>query len=72
MLESAVGAVGYVIRKFNQVRENDQSSQSRFETSGLRSSDYRAHQRFKIRVALNSYSRPEKGDKIVFFFGANE
>lgn len=31
MLESAVGAVGYVIRKLNQVRENDRSSQSRFE-----------------------------------------
>jgi aspartate/methionine/tyrosine aminotransferase len=31
MLESAVGAVGYVIRKLNQVRENDHSSQSRFE-----------------------------------------
>src|SRR5690242_9525287 len=31
MLESAVGAVGYVIRKLNQVRENV-SSQSRFET----------------------------------------
>ena len=31
MLESSVGAVGYVIRKLNQVRENDQSSQSRFE-----------------------------------------
>src|SRR4029453_9870490 len=31
MLESAVGAVGYVIRKFNQVRENDHSPQSRFE-----------------------------------------
>ena len=31
MLESAVGAVGYVIRKLNQVPENDQSSQSRFE-----------------------------------------
>ena len=32
MLESAVGAVGYVIRKLNQVRENVSSSQSRFET----------------------------------------
>jgi hypothetical protein len=32
MLESAVGAVGYVIRKLNQVRENVASSQSRFET----------------------------------------
>src|SRR4029453_6983370 len=32
MLESAVGAVGYVIRKLNQVRENVPSSQSRFET----------------------------------------
>ena len=31
MLESAVGAVGYVIRKLNQVRENGPSSQSRFE-----------------------------------------
>src|SRR5437016_12745124 len=31
MLESAVGAVGYVIRKLNQVRENVSSSQSRFE-----------------------------------------
>jgi hypothetical protein len=31
MLESAVGAVGYVIRKLNQVRENDHSPQSRFE-----------------------------------------
>ncbi len=31
MLES-VGAVGYVIRKLNQVRENVSSSQSRFET----------------------------------------
>jgi len=31
MLES-VGAVGYVIRKLNQVRENASSSQSRFET----------------------------------------
>jgi len=31
MLESAVGAVGYVIRKLNQVRENVPSSQSRFE-----------------------------------------
>jgi hypothetical protein len=31
MLESAVGAVGYVIRKLNQVRENGASSQSRFE-----------------------------------------
>jgi hypothetical protein len=32
MLESAVGAVGYVIRKLNQVRKNDIPSQSRFET----------------------------------------
>lgn len=32
MLESAVGAVGYVIRKLNQVRENVSSSESRFET----------------------------------------
>src|SRR6266513_852114 len=31
MLESAVGAVGYVIRKLNQVRENGDASQSRFE-----------------------------------------
>ena len=31
MLESAVGAVGYVIRKLNQVRENVSSSQTRFE-----------------------------------------
>src|SRR5438445_4107760 len=31
MLESAVGAVGYVIRKLNQVRENVLPSQSRFE-----------------------------------------
>jgi hypothetical protein len=31
MLESAVGAMGYVIRKLNQVRENGPSSQSRFE-----------------------------------------
>src|SRR5438876_10013516 len=31
MLESAVGAVGYVIRKLNQVRENVSSSQPRFE-----------------------------------------
>src|SRR5437773_6434268 len=31
MLESAVGAVGYVIRKLNQVRENLSPSQSRFE-----------------------------------------
>jgi hypothetical protein len=31
MLESAVGAVGYVIRKLNQVRENVPSSQSHFE-----------------------------------------
>ncbi|HEY4255731.1 MAG TPA: hypothetical protein VGM66_00770 [Candidatus Udaeobacter sp.] len=31
MLESAVGAVGYVIRKLNQVRENDHIAQSRFE-----------------------------------------
>ena len=31
MLESAVGAVGYVIRKLNQGRENDLVSQSRFE-----------------------------------------
>ena len=31
MLESAVGAVGYVIRKLNAVRENGPSSQSRFE-----------------------------------------
>ena len=31
MLESAVGAMGYVIRKLNQVRENVSSSQSRFE-----------------------------------------
>src|SRR5438876_11736485 len=32
MLESAVGAVGYVIRKLNQVRDNVLASQSRFET----------------------------------------
>ena len=31
MLQSAVGAVGYVIRKLNQVRENVSSSQPRFE-----------------------------------------
>src|SRR5436189_838476 len=31
MLESAVGAVGYVIRKLNQVRESSHTSQSRFE-----------------------------------------
>jgi hypothetical protein len=31
MLESAVGAVGYVIRKLNQVRESGDTSQSRFE-----------------------------------------
>jgi hypothetical protein len=31
MLESAVGAVGYVIRKLNQVRDGDLASQSRFE-----------------------------------------
>jgi hypothetical protein len=31
MLEPAVGAVGYVIRKLDQVRENVPSSQSRFE-----------------------------------------
>src|SRR5216110_708263 len=31
MLESAVGAVGYVIRKLNQVRENSDTSQARFE-----------------------------------------
>ena len=31
MLESAVGAVGYVIRKLNQVRENVSPSQSRLE-----------------------------------------
>ena len=31
MLEPAVGAVGYVIRKLTQVRENVPSSQSRFE-----------------------------------------
>src|SRR5438067_2176004 len=31
MLASAVGAVGYVIRKLNQVRENLSPSQSRFE-----------------------------------------
>ena len=31
MLESAVGAVGYVIRKLNQVRGSDHSPQSRFE-----------------------------------------
>ena len=31
MPESAVGAVGYVIRKLNQVRENVLPSQSRFE-----------------------------------------
>jgi hypothetical protein len=31
MLESAVGAVGYVIRKLNQVREKVPSSQSHFE-----------------------------------------
>src|SRR5438552_14405911 len=32
MLESAVGAVGYVIRELNQVRENVLPSQSRLET----------------------------------------
>src|SRR6266436_1286249 len=31
MLESAVGAVGYVIRKLNQVRQSGDTSQSRFE-----------------------------------------
>jgi hypothetical protein len=31
MLESAVGAVGYVIRKLNQVRESGDISQARFE-----------------------------------------
>jgi hypothetical protein len=31
MLEPAVGAVGYVIRKLNQLRENDHTPQSRFE-----------------------------------------
>src|SRR5207248_3862502 len=31
MLESAVGAVGYVIRKLNAVRESGDASQSRFE-----------------------------------------
>jgi hypothetical protein len=31
MLESAVGAVGYVIRKLNQVRESDHIAQSGFE-----------------------------------------
>src|SRR5438552_6906421 len=31
MLESAVGAVGYVIRKLNAVRESGDTSQSRFE-----------------------------------------
>src|SRR5438046_7741443 len=31
MLESAVGAVGYVIRKLNQVRGSGDTSQSRFE-----------------------------------------
>jgi hypothetical protein len=31
MLESAVGAVGYVIRKLNQVRESDHTAQARFE-----------------------------------------
>jgi hypothetical protein len=31
MLESAVGAVGYVIRKLNAVGESDHASQSRFE-----------------------------------------
>src|SRR5438067_4333993 len=31
MLESAVGAVGYVIRKLNQVRDNVLPPQSRFE-----------------------------------------
>jgi hypothetical protein len=31
MLESAVGAVGYVIRKLNQVRENGHTSERRFE-----------------------------------------
>jgi len=31
MLESAVGAVGYVIRKLNQVRESGDTSQSRVE-----------------------------------------
>src|SRR5213082_457255 len=31
MLESAVGPLGYVIRKLNQVRENISPSQSRFE-----------------------------------------
>src|SRR5947199_7569870 len=31
MLESAVGAVGYVIRKLNAVRESDHTPQPRFE-----------------------------------------
>jgi len=31
MLEPAVGAVGYVIRKLNQGRDNDPTSQARFE-----------------------------------------
>jgi len=31
MLQSAVGAVGYVIRKLNQVRESGDTSQARFE-----------------------------------------
>ena len=31
MLEPAVGAVGYVIRKLNQGRDNDPTSQTRFE-----------------------------------------
>ena len=31
MLESAVGAVGYVIRKLNQVRESGDTAQSRVE-----------------------------------------
>jgi hypothetical protein len=31
MLESAVGAVGYVIRKLNQVRDNSHTAESRFQ-----------------------------------------
>jgi len=31
MLESAVGAVGYVIRKLNQVPDSDRTSQARFQ-----------------------------------------
>jgi hypothetical protein len=31
MLESAVGAVGYVIKKLNEVRENVSPSQTHFE-----------------------------------------